>query len=36
MKLKDDNNNAITLIKNRQIIKRSKYIDIIYYYIRDL
>ena len=36
MKLKDDNNDAITLIKNRQINERSKHIDIIYHYIRDL
>ena len=36
MKLKGDNNNAIALIKNRQINERSKHIDIAYYYIRDL
>ena len=36
MKLKNDNNDAIALIKNRQINKRSKHIDVIYYYIRDL
>ena len=35
MKLKNDNNNAITLIKNRQVNERSKHIDIVYYYIRD-
>ena len=36
MKLKNDNNDAIALIKNRQINKRSKHIDIVYHYIRDL
>ena len=36
IKLKDDNNDAIALIKNRQVNERSKHIDIIYYYIRDL
>ena len=36
MKLKNDNNNTIALIKNRQINERSKYIDVVYYYIRDL
>ena len=36
IKLKNDNNDAIALIKNRQINKRSKHIDIVYYYIRDL
>ena len=36
MKLKDDNNNAIALIKNRQINEKSKHIDIVYHYIRDL
>ena len=34
--MKNDNNNAIALIKNRQVNKRSKHIDIVYYYIRDL
>ena len=36
MKLKNDNNDAIALIKNRQINERLKYINVIYYYIRDL
>ena len=36
IKLKNDNNNAIALIKNRQINKKSKHIDVIYHYIRDL
>ena len=36
MKLKDDNNNAIALIKNRQVNEKSKHIDVVYYYIRDL
>ena len=36
MKLKEDNNNIISLIKNRQISERSKHINIAYYYIRDL
>ena len=36
MKLKDDNNDAIALIKNRQVNERSKHIDVVYYYIRDL
>ena len=36
MKLKNDNNDAIALIKNRQVNERSKHIDIVYYYIRDL
>ena len=36
IKLKNDNNDAIALIKNRQINERSKHIDIVYYYIRDL
>ena len=36
IKLKNDNNNAIALTKNRQINKRLKHIDVVYYYIRDL
>ena len=36
MKLKNDNNDAIILIKNRQINERLKHIDIVYHYIRDL
>ena len=36
MKLKSDNNDAIALIKNRQINERSKHIDVAYHYIRDL
>ena len=36
MKLKNDNNNAIALIKNRQTNERSKHIDVVYYYIRNL
>ena len=36
MKLKNDNNDAIALIKNRQINEKSKHIDIVYHYIRDL
>ena len=36
MKLKDDNNDIIALIKNRQVNERSKHIDVAYYYIRDL
>ena len=36
MKLKNDNNDAVALIKNRQINKKSKHIDIVYYYVRDL
>ena len=36
IKLKNDNNNAITLIKNRQVNEKSKHIDIVYYYIRNL
>ena len=36
MKLKNDNNDAIALIKNRQINERLKHIDVVYYYIRDL
>ena len=36
MKLKNDNNDVIALIKNRQVNKRSKHIDIVYHYIRDL
>ena len=36
MKLKEDNNEAIALIKNRQVSERLKYIDIIYHYIQDL
>ena len=36
IKLKGDNNNVIALIKNRQVNKRLKHIDIVYYYIRDL
>ena len=36
IKLKDDNNDAIALIKNRQINEKLKHIDIVYYYIRDL
>ena len=36
IKLKNDNNNAIALIKNRQVNEKSKHIDIVYYYIRDL
>ena len=36
MKLKNDNNDVIALIKNRQVNERSKHIDVVYYYIRDL
>ena len=36
MKLKNDNNDAIALIKNRQVNKKSKHINIVYHYIRDL
>ena len=36
LKLKEDNNNVIALVKNRQVSERSKHIDIVYYYIRDL
>ena len=36
IKLKNDNNNAIVLIKNRQVNKKLKHIDIVYYYIRNL
>ena len=35
MKLRDNNNNVIILIKNRQVSEKLKYINIIYYYIRD-
>ena len=36
LKLKGDNNGVIALVKNRQVSERSKHIDIVYYYIRDL
>ena len=36
IKLKNDNNNAIALIKNRQVNEKSKHIDVVYHYIRDL
>ena len=36
LKLKGDNNDAIALIKNRQVSERSKHIDIVYHYIRNL
>ena len=36
IKLKNNNNDAIALIKNRQVNKKSKHIDVVYYYIRDL
>ena len=36
IKLKNDNNDAIVLIKNRQVNKRLKHIDVVYHYIRDL
>ena len=36
LKLKENNNNVIALIKNRQVSERSKHINIVYYYIRDL
>ena len=36
IKLKNDNNNTIALIKNRQINERLKHINIVYHYIRDL
>ena len=36
IKLKNDNNDAVALIKNRQINERLKHINIVYYYIRDL
>ena len=36
LKLKGDNNDAIALVKNRQVSERSKHINIVYYYIRDL
>ena len=35
MKLKDDNNDVIALIKNRQVNEKSKHIDVVYHYIRD-
>ena len=31
-----DNQGALALVKNPYLYKRSKYIDIYYYYIRDL
>ena len=31
-----DNQRALALVKNPYLYKRSKYIDIYYYYIRDL
>jgi hypothetical protein len=31
-----DNQGALVLVKNPQLYKRSKYIDICYYFIRDL
>ena len=36
LELKEDNNDAIALVKNRQVSERSKHIDIVYHYIRDL
>ena len=36
LELKGDNNGVIALVKNRQVSERSKHIDIVYYYIRDL
>ena len=36
LELKEDNNNVIALVKNRQVSERSKHIDIVYYYIRNL
>ena len=36
IKLKDDNNDVIALIKNRQVNEKSKHIDIVYHYIQDL
>lgn len=36
MELKGNNNEAIALIKNRQVNERSKHIDIVYHYIRGL
>ena len=35
MKLKNNNNNAIILIKNRQVNKRLKHINVVHYYVRD-
>ncbi len=36
VKIRADNQGAIILAKNPYLYKRSKYIDISYYYIRDL
>ena len=35
VELKGNNQGSISLVKNRQVSERSKYIDIIYYYIRE-
>ena len=36
LEFKENNNDVIALVKNRQVSERSKHIDIVYYYIRDL
>ena len=36
LELKGNNNDTIALVKNRQVSERSKHINIVYYYIRNL